>query len=317
MSFYQMNISRKNSCPYLNDDPSYKSLKNVFNELDIQKDVSNFKIAENEDDIYNAIFTEEDNNYYEEESIDIEKPADESHLYQKTNTSTKKLGENKIQNGIKNAKVINYKYQDIFIIKKDEKKKGIPRRGRFYKNNRKKISKKNYHSKYCDDNLRQRIKIRFLNSLEEFINKKHKKYFKLHFPKLKYKKLIQLMRRDKNKSTTNRNEIAFLSLKVWEYFSGTLSKRCKQHEPNYNKINMKKLMEKDEPKDLIDFLNKTIEEAYNDYIREDESKFPEFNLENDLAKIEDENENGESYKEKFRNHAKKFISSIKEKSLNK
>ena len=107
------------------------------------------------------------------------------------------------------------------------------------------------------------------------------------------------MKRNKNKSTANNNEIAFLSLKIWEYFSGTLSKRCRQHEPNYNEINMKKLMEKDEQKGLIDFLNKTIEEAYDVYIREDESKFPEFNLEKDLAKIEDENENGVSYKKKY------------------
>ena len=73
-------------------------------------------------------------------------------------------------------------------------------------------------------------------------------------------------------------------------------------------------MEKGEPKHLVYFINKTVEDAYEIYIREEEDKIPEFNIENDLSKIQDEeNENGESYKAKYKKIAKEFLKIINNK----
>ena len=64
-----------------------------------------------------------------------------------------------------------------------------------------------------------------------------------------------------------------------------LSKRCKNHNQDYNKKNLKKLINNGEPKNLIEFLDKTIEDVYKIYISEEKDKIPEFNLENDLTSL--------------------------------
>ena len=59
-------------------------------------------------------------------------------------------------------------------------------------------------------------------------------------------------------------------------------------------------MSKGEPKNLIEFLDKTIEDVYKIYISEEKDKIPEFNLKNDLSSIEEDmNEKGENYKIKW------------------
>ena len=105
-------------------------------------------------------------------------------------------------------------------------------------------------------------------------------------------------------------------LKLRDILSGKVSNRYSNEidKKNYNKKNIEKLMEEGEPKNLVDFINKTVEDAYSIYIREGEDKIPEFNFENDLNEIKDEkNEKGESYKEKYKNIAKEFIKLINNK----
>ena len=68
-------------------------------------------------------------------------------------------------------------------------------------------------------------------------------------------------------------------------------------------------MSKGEPKNLIEFLDKTIEDVYKIYISDEKDKIPEFNLENDLGSIkEDMNEKGENYKIKYKKYALDLIS---------
>jgi hypothetical protein len=70
-------------------------------------------------------------------------------------------------------------------------------------------------------------------------------------------------------------------------------------------------MSKGEPKNLIEFLDKTIEDVYKIYISEEKDKIPEFNLENDLGSIkEDMNEKGENYKIKYKKYALDLISNL-------
>jgi hypothetical protein len=86
-----------------------------------------------------------------------------------------------------------------------------------------------------------------------------------------------------------------------------------QKSKDYNKKNLKKLMSKGEPKNLIEFLDKTIEDVYKIYISEEKDKIPEFNLKNDLSSIkEDMNEKGENYKIKYKEYALDLISILNE-----
>ena len=146
--------------------------------------------------------------------------------------------------------------------------------------------------------------------LREYINKLYNKYFKI---KKQSYQFIHMLKPYYTKSLRNDKDNELLSLKIWEYFSGEVSKRCKHFEENSNKINIKKLMEKGKPEYLIDFLNKSIEDVYEIYIRQDENKILEFNFQNDLAEIEDEKKEGVSYKTKYEIYAQNFIRNIKEK----
>ena len=83
----------------------------------------------------------------------------------------------------------------------------------------------------------------------------------------------------------------------------------KSHK-DYNKKNIKKLINNGEPKNLIEFLDKTIEDVYKIYISEEKDKIPEFNLENDLTSIE--KEKGENYKIKYKDYALDLISILNE-----
>ena len=72
-------------------------------------------------------------------------------------------------------------------------------------------------------------------------------------------------------------------------------------------------MSKGEPKNLIEFLDKTIEDVYKIYISEEKDKIPEFNLKNDLSSIEEDiNEKGENYKIKYKKYALDLISILNE-----
>ena len=179
-----------------------------------------------------------------------------------------------------------------------------------------KNEKKNVYDKFWVDNIMQKIKIHFLNAVRKYVNIQYKKYLQKKNRKGKYKKLIKMMERNCEKYLNNENKQVFLLLKLSDILSGKVSNRYSNEidKKNYNKKNIEKLMEEGEPKNLVDFINKTVEDAYSIYIREGEDKIPEFNFENDLNEIKDEkNEKGESYKEKYKNIAKEFIKLINNK----
>ena len=69
-----------------------------------------------------------------------------------------------------------------------------------------------------------------------------------------------------------------------EILSDSISKICKNHKIDYNEKNIRKLINNGEPKNLIEFLGKTIEDVYKLYISEEKDKIQEFNLENYLLK---------------------------------
>jgi len=311
-----IDIRKKDSSPYLipsnKSNLSYKDLKPIlivhdinnpsFNHLDEEKKDINQERISKEDSTFNY-----PKNKIEEYTI-YNFIREKLTFNQNTNSSTR----------IKNIKYIDKK-QNLFIItteKKDENEftnKGRRKKDKLYPNE---SVKKLVHDKFQDDNIIQKIKIHFLNAARQYVNSEYKKYFQKMYPRAKYQELIKMMERNYEKYLNNENKKVFLLLKLSDILSGKVSNRYSNEvdKEHYNKKNIEKLMEEGEPKHLVDFINKTVEEAYEIYIREEEDKIPEFNFENDLNKIQDEkNEKGESYKAKYKNIAKEFLKIINNK----
>ena len=193
---------------------------------------------------------------------------------------------------------------------KKKEKKGRRKKDKLYPNE---DEKKVVHGKFGVDNIIQKVKIHFLSEAREYVNSEYKMYFQKRYPNGKYQELIKMTERNYENYLNNENKKAFLLIKLSDILSGKVSNRYSKEldKENYNKINIEKLIEEGEPKHLVDFINKTVEDAYEIYIREEEDKIPEFNFENDLNKIQDEkNGKGESYKAKYKNIAKEFLKII-------
>ena len=205
---------------------------------------------------------------------------------------------NENYNGAKNIKKAKKKQDKskIFWIEKiDKKKKNMGRRKK-----EKKYKTKASHNKFNKDNIVRKIKIHFLNAGIKYINKKYSEFQKIKLNRTK-QKFLQKLEQKYTDYLTKKEEQIFLSKKLNEILSDTVSKRCKNHNKDYNKKNIKKLINNGEPKNLIEFLDKTIEDVYRIYISEEKDKIPEFNLENDLTSID--KEKGENYEIKYKDYA--------------
>ena len=220
------------------------------------------------------------------------------------NSSKEKIEE---ENNIKKARKKKAKEKIFLIEKTDKKKKNMGRRKK-----EKKYRAKAFHDKFNKDNIVRKIKIHFLNAGIKYINKKYSEFQKLKLKPTK-QKFLQKLQQKYTDYRTKKEEKIFLSKKLKEILSDTVSKRCKNHKEDYNKKNLKKLINIGEPKNLIEFLDKTIEDVYKIYISDEKDKIPEFNLENDLTSIEEDlNEKGENYKIKYKEYALDLISILNE-----
>ena len=224
--------------------------------------------------------------------------------YINRNNSIEKISE---ENNIKKGKKKKAKEKIFLIEKTDKKKKNMGRRKK-----EKKYRTKACHDKFNKDNIVRKIKIHFLNAGIKYINKKYSEFQKLKLKPTK-QKFLQKLQQKYTDYRTKKEEKIFLSKKLNEILSDTVSNRCKNHNKDYNRKNLKKLINNGEPKNLIEFLDKTIEDVYKIYISEENDKIPEFNLENDLSSIEEElNEKGENYKIKYKEYALDLISILNE-----
>ena len=287
-----------------------QDLKNVLKTKDIILENNSLKDDKNSEtgkiQVFQNIFeSEELNENSENPFIDEEIYCIKDNIsnYDTNNSKEKFIKGNAIKK-VKNEK----KEEKIFLIEKiDKKKKNMGRR------KKKKIYRtKSIHNKFNKDNIVRKIKIHFLNAGIEYINKKYKEFKSLKLKPTK-QKFLQKLEQKYTDYATKKEEKIFLSKKLSEVLSDSVSKRCKNHEIDYNERNIKKLLNKGEPKNLIEFLGKTIEDVYKLYISEGKDKIPEFNLENDLNKIEEDiNEKGVNYKMKYKEYALDLISILNE-----
>jgi len=171
----------------------------------------------------------------------------------------------------------------IFNIKKF-KKRGRRKFGA-------KISSKIKHGKNSTDLIRQKIKRRFIQSIRNYLNNLYNKYFCL-----KKRKSDNFLKKIKPKNLEN------FSMTLRELFSSDLGSKYTKMDKKYNKKNIDILIQKNEAKEIIQLLNKTIKEVYEIYINDE---IPEFSLAHDLNKIE--KKEGNYYKNKVKEIALQLI----------
>jgi hypothetical protein len=322
MGINPIDIKQKDSCPYLN--PSLKDIEPILIANGINNLSSNHLYEEEKNDVNQEKIIEENfiHNYSEysaeENKIKVNNKYKQENQFHNQNTDSttqdkKNIEKNQVTKETNNTNKNKFK---ITIEKKDENEfsnKGRRRKDKLYPNE---DEKKVVHGKFGVDNIIQKVKIHFLSEAREYVNSEYKMYFQKRYPNGKYQELIKMTERNYENYLNNENKKAFLLIKLSDILSGKVSNRYSKEldKENYNKINIEKLIEEGEPKHLVDFINKTVEDAYEIYIREEEDKIPEFNFENDLNKIQDEkNEKGESYKAKYKNIAKEFLKIINNK----
>ena len=195
---------------------------------------------------------------------------------------------------------LNKKNEKIFKLKKITKKLG-----RRKHNDSQLYSINANHSKFKEDNIVSKIKIYFTNSIMRYINKKYSEY-----TGVKSKKLLVKIKPNFTKVWTKKDNQEYLAKTIKDIFSEELSTKCTRYPCNYNIKQIKKVIHKSKPKDVINILNKTVKEMYEIYIGKNE-KIPELNLENDLVFIE--KRNGKEYMEEYKKIAFNLIEIINKK----
>ena len=200
-----------------------------------------------------------------------------------------------------NNTIINTKTQieknKIFDIKKVSKR--IGRR----KHDKPELYKyEAVHTKYRQDNIIQKIKIHFINSTMDLINRKYNEYLNIDSKK----RLLQKIKPNFTKIWTKKGNQEFLEKKLKDVFSEELSERCStfHDKKNYNKEQIEKLYEKNKAKNVINILDKSLKEMYRIYIMENNG-MKEYNLKYDLIQIEQKN--GKEYAQEYNKKALDFL----------
>ena len=199
----------------------------------------------------------------------------------------------------------NQKKSLIFDIKKVNKNKGRRKQSHpeLYKEDA-------VHTKFREDNVINKIKIYFINSTMSLINKKYSEYLKAK----PGKRLLQKIKPNYSKIYKKKETQEFFNKKLSIIFSEELSGRCStfENKKNYNKIQIDNLIEKNKAKEVINLLNKRLEEMYEIYITNDTNKKIEgYHLENDLEQIK--LKNGEDYAQMYKETALNLLDIINNK----
>ena len=236
---------------------------------DLNLDLPNFD-SNYYDDIKNS-----KNQYNDENSMDEDNDYMNAYFITKSSTLYKRK---KIFNIFKEKK----KQKPIIKIIGRKKKRDVSRNGNDdYDNN------KEYHSKMKEDNLIQKIKVVFVNSSMNFINKRHKNYkIKINqkYERLVYKiksEFAQVIKKDEN--------LKFLQTSIRDLFSSDLSEKYSKQIKDFNRNQIAQLYRDNKEKEVIEILDKTVNCLLNDYA-EGKYKDEGFSLDIDLNEIKEKME---------------------------
>ena len=208
-----------------------------------------------------------------------------------------------------------YKRKKIFNIFKEKKKQkptikiigrkkkiDISRNGNDdYDNN------KEYHSKMKEDNLIQKIKVVFVNSSMNFINKRHKNYkIKINqkYERLVYKiksEFAQVIKKDEN--------LKFLQTSIRALFSSDLSEKYSKQIKDFNRNQIAQLYRDNKEKEVIEILDKTVNCLLNDYA-EGKYKDEGFSLDIDLNEIKEKME--KNNEKNINNYIQEYKAKVKD-----
>ena len=183
----------------------------------------------------------------------------------------------------------------IFKIKKMNKKvkKGRKKKG---DNNPNKIK----HRKTASDIIKQKIKVRFVQSTMNYLNDLYKKYF-VH-NKRNANIFLRKIKTGFTKPLARNKILEYFSKTLRQFYSSNLSDKFTKMNKNYNKNNIDKLCQENKAKDIIELLNKTLKDVYEIYTSK---KIPIFSLDHDLNKIKEKE--GNDYMDRYKKITLKLI----------
>ena len=208
-----------------------------------------------------------------------------------------------------------YKRKKIFNIFK-EKKKQKPTNKIIGRKKKRDASRngnddydnnKEYHSKMKEDNLIQKIKVVFVNSSMNFINKRHKNYkIKINqkYERLVYKiksEFAQVIKKDEN--------LKFLQTSIRDLFSSDLSEKYSKQIKDFNRNQIAQLYRDNKEKEVIDILDKTVNCLLNDYA-EGKYKDEGFSLDIDLNEIKEKME--KNNEKNINNYIQEYKAKVKD-----
>lgn len=256
---------------------------------DLNLDLPNFD-SNYYDDIKNS-----KNQYNDENSMDEDNDYMNAYFITKSSTLYKRK---KIFNIFKEKK----KQKPIIKIIGRKKKIDITRNGNDdYDNN------KEYHSKMKEDNLIQKIKVVFVNSSMNFINKRHKNYkIKINqkYERLVYKiksEFAQVIKKDEN--------LKFLQTSIRDLFSSDLSEKYSKQIKDFNRNQIAQLYRDNKEKEVIEILDKTVNCLLNDYA-EGKYKDEGFSLDIDLNEIKEKME--KNNEKNINNYIQEYKAKVKD-----
>ena len=259
---------------FFSDDKYYESNDlrgNYFIEEKKIEEKNSFDL----EDIHNNQFQE----IFQEKANDESEIEPETHFKTKTSIRKTKIFENK-------------KFPKK--VRRGPRKKGD--------NNRKEIK----HDKTASDNIKVKIIRRFIQSNMNYLNNLYKKYPSNN--KRKAKIFLRKIKTDFTKNLKKDKILEYFSKTLRQFYSSNLGDKFKKINKNYNKDNIDKLYQENKANDIIELLNKTLEEVYEKYINKE---IPEFNLYNDLNEIKEKENEGNDYIDRYEKIALKLITTYK------
>ena len=161
------------------------------------------------------------------------------------------------------------------------------------------------HSRKTKDNLVRKIKRHFIKSLINYINYLYKNHSG------KSKEFLKKIKPKFVDAPNNQESLNFFYMTLRQIFSEDLSKKYVRFSPDYNRKQIEILYDKNEPKEVIDIMNKTLKEMYEIYVS---NQIDEFKLEKDLSEIESKAKKDILYVCKIRETAKQLIHNLVKKS---
>ena len=192
------------------------------------------------------------------------------------------------------------KVSPIFKIQKQRKssigkkniKKGRRKKYGFY-------NRKAQNDRNTKGNIRNKIRNHFFKKTGIYLNFKLVRYGY---------KLISIKDLSKNRLSDDK---ILLQKKIREFFSEELTGKFKGKKDKNKKI-INEIIKEGRDIELINFLNKPLKEAYQDYISK-ENNIPEYNFYNDLNKIREKYVNDEEYVKLYENVGINFINYVEKK----